>query len=130
MIRVSDTYPSIIDWRCGQAIKQGDMLLLDIAAVSRDANRFSDPDEIKLNRLQEAYLPFIDGIYGSLVRDVALAGLVGQLRVFGKMEGLRRAPGRQGKLFTTKKNGLARFLNEGQDEWVPLPTSKFVVVCC
>lgn len=127
MLRISDAYPNISDWRYAQAINKGDTLLLDIAAVSRDPNRFSDPNEIKLDRLQEAYLPFIDGIHGSLVRDVALSGLVAQLRVFGKLKGLRRAPGNQGRLVKRTKDGMASFLSEAQDEWVYLPTSKCIL---
>ncbi|KAF1845382.1 heme peroxidase [Cucurbitaria berberidis CBS 394.84] len=122
-LRISDTFPSISDWRYTQAIKKGDTLHLNIAAASRDPEKFSDPEAIKLDRSQASYLPFVDGLHGSLIRDIIIAGLAAQLRVFGRLEGLKRAPGTQGRLLKKNENGLVSFLSEAQHEWIPLPTS-------
>jgi hypothetical protein len=122
---VSNTLPSITDWRYAQAIRKGDVLHLDIATASRDPTRFPNPDRIKLDRPQESYLPFADGSHGALVRDIVVTGLVAQLRVLGRLKGLRRAPGLPGQLRKKSENGIVSFLSEAQDEWVPFfPTSE------
>lgn len=123
-LRVSDTLPSISDWRYAQAIKKGNTLHLDIATASHDPTRFPHAEKIKLDRPQEFYLPFFDGPHGSLVSDIVVPGLVAQLRVLGKLKGLRRAPGTQGSLKRNAENGVVSFLSEAGDEWVPFPSSK------
>jgi hypothetical protein len=127
-LRISDTLPSITDWRYAQAIKKGDTLYLDIASASRDPTRFPDPDQIKLDRPLNSYLPFVDGAYGPLVREIVVPGLVAQLRVLAKLEGLKKAPGIQGRWKTKSENGIVSFLSEAQDEWVPFPTSKLSLI--
>ncbi|KAF2628738.1 heme peroxidase [Macroventuria anomochaeta] len=124
-LRISNMYPGINDWRYAQAIKKGDTLLLDFAAAGRDGERFPYSSEMKLGRPLEVYqhLPFIDGLHSPLVKDIAVAGLAEQLRVFGKLKGLRRAPGAPGMLKKIRENGVVSYLNDAQDEWVPLPPS-------
>ncbi|CAO2655876.1 Nn.00g046790.m01.CDS01 [Neocucurbitaria sp. VM-36] len=122
-LRISDTLSSISDWRYSQAIKRGDILHLDTTTASRDPEKFPDPDAIKLDRPRDLYLPFLDGLHGVLIRDIIITGLVAHLRVFGRLQGLKKAPGEQGRLQKKKENGVVSFLSEAQDEWIPLPTS-------
>ena len=123
--RTSDTYPGISDWRYAQAVKKGDTLLLDFAVAGRQGERFPYPDKMKLDRPVELHqhLPFIEGLHGPLVKDIAVAGLAEQLRVLGKMTGLRRAPGAQGTLRKIRENGVVSYLSDARDEWVSLPPS-------
>lgn len=124
VLRISDILPGITDWRYTQSIKKGDILLLDIAAASRAPDRFPSPNDIKLDRPEEAYIPFYDGPFAEVVTELVVIGLVAQLRVFAKLKGLRRAPGRQGCLRSRGDGGMISYLNEAQDEWTSLPTSK------
>ena len=120
-LRTSDTYPGISDWRYARAIKKGDTLLLDFAAAGRDGEKFPCPDAMRLGRPLAAYdqLPFIDGQHGALVKEIAIAGVAEQLRVFGKMNGLRRVGG----LRELRNNGVVSYLSDSQDEWISLPPS-------
>lgn len=128
-LRISDAVPSISDWRYAEAIKRGDLLHLDITSACQDSEKFPDPDTIKLDRPRESYLPFIDGLHGYLVRDIIITGLTAQLRVFGRLKGLKKMPGIQRRLQKKQyHNGLVSFLSEGQDEWISLPTSKYMAV--
>jgi hypothetical protein len=126
ILRASDILPSIRDWRYAQAVKKGDVLRLDIATASLDPTRFPDPDQIKLDRPRESYLPFIDGSHGQVFREVVIAGLAAQLRVFGKLKGLRKAPGLPHMMERKAENGVISFLSEAQNEWLPFPTSKLM----
>jgi hypothetical protein len=97
--------------------------VLDVASASRDPKHFPDPNNIDLNRPQELYLPFTDGLYGALTKPIFIAGLVTQLRIFGRMEGLRKAPETQETLKREIQEGTVSYLSEAKDEWVPLPVS-------
>ena len=61
-----------------------------------------------------------------MVREIVVVGLVAQLRVLGKLEGLKKAKGSQGVLKRRIENGVVSFLSEARDEWVPFPMSKFI----
>lgn len=124
-LRTSNSYPAISDWRYAQAVKKGDTLLLDFSIAGRNGERFPRPNEMKLDRPLEVYdyIPFIDGLHGPLVKEIAIAGVAEQLRVFGKIDGLRRAPGAAGTLRKVRENGVVRYLSDAQNEWVPLPPS-------
>ena len=124
-VRKSEIDPALNDWRDGQAIKQGDTLILDFAVAGRNGERFPHPDSLLLTRPLEVYqhLPFIEGLHDPLARDIAVAGLAEQLRVFGKMEGLRRAPGVSSTLRKVRENGVVSYLSDAQDAWVPIPPS-------
>jgi hypothetical protein len=128
-LRVSDIFPSISDWRYAQAIKKGDTLLLDIATASRDLSRFPDPEQIKLDRPRDSYLPFYDGSHSSLVMEIVMMGLGAQLRVLGKLHNVTIAPEMQG----TTKLGTARnvdnFLSGAHGERNLLSPSKFTDTC-
>jgi hypothetical protein len=108
-LRISDTFPSISDWRYKQAIKKGDILLLDIATASRDPARYPYPEQIKLDRQQDLYLPFVDGPYSSLLEEIVIAGLVVQLRVLGKLEGLQKVPGGERRVERKTNIGVVNF---------------------
>ncbi|KAH8730927.1 heme peroxidase [Phaeosphaeriaceae sp. PMI808] len=123
LLRVSDTPPKINDWRHAQNIKEGDNLLLDIAAASRDMTIFPDPDKVKTDRSQALYLPFTDTSHGSLVQEIVVLGLTAQLRVFGKLKRLEKAPGTRGRIKTESTSGVTSFLSEAQDEWLAFPDS-------
>lgn len=122
-IRTSDTYPGINDWRYTQAIKKGDTLMLDFAVAGRDGQRFPSPDSIRLDRPLEIYqhLPLVEGLHGPLVKEIVVAGLAEQLRVFAKMACVRRAPVASGMLRETRESGIVSYLSDAQDAWVPLP---------
>jgi hypothetical protein len=124
-VRKLDTHSARKDWRDGQAIKKGDTLILDFAVAGRNGQRFPHPDSLLLTRPLKVYqhLPFIEGLHDPLARDIAVAGLAEQLRVFGKMEGLRRALGASGTLGKVRENGVVSYLSDAQDAWVPIPPS-------
>lgn len=124
-LRTSNSYSAISDWRYAQAVKKGDTLSLDFYIAGRNGERFPGPSEMKLDRPLEMYnhIPFIDGLHGPLVKEIAIVGVAEQLRVFGKLDGLRRAPGAAGTLRKVRENGVVRYLSDVQDEWLPLPPS-------
>jgi len=124
-LRIPNTFLTTSDWRHAEGINKGDDLILDVATASRDPAIFPDPNNINLDRPHELYLPFIDGLHGALTRPIIVAGLVTQLRIFARMEGLRKGAGTQETLRREVQEGTVSFLSEAKDEWVPLPVSKY-----
>jgi hypothetical protein len=122
-LRIPNTFLTTSDWRRAEGIEKGDDLLLDVATASRDPNYFPEPDTIDLNRPEELYLPFTDGLHGALTRPIFIAGLVTQLRIFGRMEGLRKTSESQETLKREVQEGMVSYLSEAKDEWVSLPVS-------
>ena len=105
-------------------VKKGDPIVLDIGKASRDPIKFPDPEEIRLDRLDENYMVFGHGMHKCLGRHIAVVGLVEQLKLLGQLKGFRRAKGAQGILRTRKVGAEVRFLSEAADTWNALPTSK------
>jgi cytochrome P450 len=91
-------------------------LLLDIATASRDPSRFPNPEQIKTDRPQDLYLPFIDGPHSSLVKEMVMMGLVEQFRVLGRLQGLKKAPEKQGALKQDIAKNVDNFMSEPQGE--------------
>jgi hypothetical protein len=89
------------------------------------ARGYPRPSKMKLGRPLEVYnyIPFIDGLRGPLIKEIAIARVAEQLRVFGKLDGLRRAPGAVGTLRKVRENRVERSLSDAQNEWVTLPPS-------
>ncbi|KAF2678245.1 heme peroxidase [Lentithecium fluviatile CBS 122367] len=123
IVRIAHLDATLVDGATTHSVKKGDTLVLDIAKASRDPDNFPDPDDIDLDRPEESYIHFGKGMHTCLGRSIAVAGLVEQLRIFGKMKGLRRAPGNQRRLRSRRVGAVTMFLSDGADAWNPLPTS-------
>jgi cytochrome P450 len=95
IVRVATSDANLLDGNTTHSVKKGDTLVLDMEKASRDPKQFPNPDEIVHGRPDDSYIPFRRGIHTCLGRTIAVADLVEQLRIFAKMEGLRRAPGDQ-----------------------------------
>jgi cytochrome P450 len=124
IVRIASLDTSLVDGATTHNITKGETLVLDMGKASHDPDKFPDPEEIKLDRPGESYMHFGRSMHMCLGRHIAVAGLAEQLRIFGKMKGLRRAPGNQGKLRSRKFGAVTMFLSDGTDAWNPLPTSE------
>lgn len=90
-----------------------------------DAERFPDPYEIKLDRPDESYIHHGYGPHACLGRPIVVTAMASQLRVFGRLKNLRRAPGPQGEMKSTLVNGVIKvFMKEDWSDWWPYPTSE------
>jgi cytochrome P450 len=124
IVRVATSNANLLDGATTHLVKEGDTVVLDMEKASRDPKKFPNPDEIMLDHSEDSYIHFGRGIHTCLGRTIAVAGLVEQLKIFAKMEGLRRAPGDQGRLRSIKVGSATMFLSDGMDAWNPLPSSE------
>lgn len=107
-------------------LKRNDQIYVNFVSAGMDPTKFPDPQEIKLDRPSEAYIHHGWGPHACLGRPMVVTAMAAQLKVFGRLQGLRRAPGLAGRLKSTTINGVIKvYMKEDWSDWTPFPTSEF-----
>ncbi|KAJ5605653.1 hypothetical protein N7510_008434, partial [Penicillium lagena] len=105
-------------------LKAGQQIYCNLVAASHDPVAFPDPDTVKLDRPLDSYLHFGFGPHQCLGMDMCKTALSTMLRVIGRLDNLRRAPGAQGQL---KKlagpGGVAMYMDAEHSSYSPFPTT-------
>lgn len=107
-------------------LKKGDMVFVSFISASRDPEAFPDPLEIKLDRPEESYIQYGVGPHTCLGKHANIVSLTTMLMMFGRLKGLRRAPGPPGEMKSIPKpGGFKVYMKEDWSGMWPFPTSKF-----
>lgn len=105
-------------------LKKGDSLLMNFMAAGVDSAKYPNPYEIKLDRQEQDYIVFGYGSHSCVGREIVVTAMAAQLRVFGKLKNLRRAPGQAGMLKTASGGSPFKlYMNENWTDWTPYPVS-------
>ncbi|KAH8646471.1 fatty acid oxygenase [Tricladium varicosporioides] len=105
-------------------LKKGDPLLMNFITAGVDPEKIPDPYEIKLDRPEDSYIVFGHGSHSCVGREIVVTAMAAQLRVFGKLKNLRRAPGQAGMLKMKYAGGAFKvYMNEDWSDWTPYPAS-------
>lgn len=105
-------------------MEKGDALLMDFITAGVDPSKYPDPYEIKLDRPDKDYIVFGYGSHSCVGRQIVVTAMAAQLRVFGKLKNLRRAPGQAGILKTKTIGGAFKvYMNDTWSDWTPYPAS-------
>ncbi|PWW77608.1 heme peroxidase [Tuber magnatum] len=105
-------------------LRKGDMVFVSFITASRDPVVFPDPLQVKLDRPEASYMQYGDGSHECLGKEANIIGLTTMLMQFGKLEGLRRAPGPQGTLkYIGKPGGFKVYMKEDWSAYWPFPTT-------
>jgi len=105
-------------------LEKGDLVFVSFISASRDKDVFPDPEEIKLDRPEEAYIQYGDGPHECLGKAANIIGLTTMLMQFGKLKNLRRAPGPAGQLKAIPKpGGFKIYMKEDHSSFWPFPTT-------
>ncbi|KAL4896758.1 heme peroxidase [Aspergillus ambiguus] len=105
-------------------ITPGSTVLLNIVEASRDPDAFPDPDEVRLDRPMSSYIHYGEGSHMCLGREANKIAMTAMMRVVGRLENLRRAPGPQGELKKVPgPNGGYSYLSEDGSRLSPLPST-------
>ncbi|KAE8387807.1 heme peroxidase [Aspergillus alliaceus] len=109
-------------------VKKGDTILADFVTAGRDPTKFPDPQAIKLDRPDELYIHHGWGPHSCLGREIVTVAAASMLRVFARVDGLRRSPGPAGEMKSKLINGAFKvYLPEDGTEWSPFPCNKKVL---
>lgn len=93
-------------------------------SASMDPRSFPEPEKVKLDRDMSLYAHFGFGPHQCLGMGICKLALTTMLRVVGRLDNLRRAPGSQGQL---KKiagpGGISMYMTADQSSYWPFPST-------
>ncbi|EEH06908.1 animal heme peroxidase [Histoplasma capsulatum G186AR] len=104
------------------SINDGDKVFVSMISSARDPNIFPSPDEVVLDRPLESYIHYTDGAFTCFGRDAQMVALSSMLRVVGRLDNLRPAPGPQGQLARiSRPDGHFAYMREDWGGFSALP---------
>lgn len=93
--------------------------------ANRDPTVFPSPDEVRLDRPMDSYIQYGLGPHTCLGKEASKVALTAMLRVVGRLENLRRAPGPQGQLKKVpREGGFYVYMKEDYTSYFPFPMSE------
>ncbi|KAF9893021.1 hypothetical protein FE257_012432 [Aspergillus nanangensis] len=105
-------------------IKEGDKVFIGAVKANRDPSVFPDPEEVRLDRPLDSYIQYGLGAHAGLGKEATLLALTAMLRVVGRLDNLRPAPGPQGELKKIhREGGYYVYLREDWGSYSPFPTT-------
>ncbi len=96
--RVSTVTKTVDDGGRAVPVKAGDKVFTSFVGANREAEFFPDPNTVRVDRPMENYLHYGLGPHACLGGEASRTALTAMLRVVGRLDNLRRAPGPQGQL--------------------------------
>ncbi|KAL3493260.1 hypothetical protein BJX62DRAFT_223926 [Aspergillus germanicus] len=122
--RQSQTNLSLNDKLGDVQIKPGDKVFVSFVDANKDPNVFPDPYKVDLTRPMESYIHYGVGPHSCLGGDASKVALTVMLRVVGRLDNLRPAPGAQGRLKKIKReNGFYTYMREDESSFYAFPMS-------
>ena len=108
-----------------RSVKPGGRIFVSFAKANHDPTIFPDPNEVRLDRPIDSYIFYNHGAETILGKDASVIALASMLRVVGRLENLRLAPGSQGQLKRfERKDGHSVYLREDYSGFFPFPMSR------
>ena len=102
-----------------------DTVYVDFVAAGLDETVFPNPTEIDITRDPSLYLHHGYSHHKCLGRPIVEISMAAQLKVFAKLQGLKRAPGLQGVLKSTEPRPspgkITVYMKEDWSDWWPFP---------
>lgn len=119
---------TILDGKNGPInVQEGQRIYTNFVQAGRDPAAFPNPLDIDLERPLETYIHHGFGPHSCLGRKIVQVAMAAQLRVFGRLKNLRRAPGLQGQLKFQEPQGvppgIKAYMKEDWSDWYPYPTT-------
>lgn len=106
-------------------IKSGDKVFVNFIHASREAEFFPEPTTVRIDRPLKSYLHYGVGLDVFLGGEVGRVALTTMLKVVGRLDNLRRAPGPAGQLKKIPAPGGSHvYLRSDHGSYFPFPTSK------
>ncbi|KAJ5541449.1 hypothetical protein N7494_006525 [Penicillium frequentans] len=103
-------------------IQPGNKIFASFVEANHDASVFPEPNEVKLDRPMDSYITSIQGASTGFGQEITKIALVTMVRVVGRLENLRRAPGAQGQLKKIQQEGgYYVYLRQDGTSYFPFP---------
>ncbi|KAJ5386657.1 hypothetical protein N7509_009198 [Penicillium cosmopolitanum] len=103
-------------------IKAGQEVFASYVQANHDPSIFPEPKEVNLERPLDSYLTQGAGANTGFGQEITKIALVSMLRVVGRLQNLRRAPGAQGQLKKIpQEGGYYVYLRQDGTSYFPFP---------
>ena len=108
-------------------VRPGDKVFVSFVDANREAQFFPDPDRVRIDRPMENYIHYGVGPHACLGGEASRVALTAMLKVVGRLDNLRRAPGPAGQLKKIPRpGGFYIYMRADHGSYWPFPTSE----CC
>ncbi|KAK4694208.1 linoleate 10R-lipoxygenase, partial [Lecanoromycetidae sp. Uapishka_2] len=105
-------------------VKPGDKVFTSFVGANREAEFFPDPNTVRIDRPMENYIHYGLGPHACLGGEASRTALTAMLRVVGRLDNLRRAPGPQGQLKKVPRpGGFYIYMRSDHGSYFPFPTT-------
>ncbi|KAL9596957.1 MAG: hypothetical protein Q9219_005468 [cf. Caloplaca sp. 3 TL-2023] len=105
-------------------VKPGDKVFCSFVQANRESQFFPDPDTVRLDRPLDSYIHYGVGPHACLGREASRVALTAMLKVIGRLDNLRRAPGPQGELKKIPRpGGFYIYMRSDWGGYWPFPTT-------
>ena len=99
-------------------------LLSSQVAASNDPTVFPEPNKVKLDRDMGLYAHFGFGPHQCIGTELCKLGCTSMLKIIGRLDNLRRAPGAQGHLKrVVGLGGISKYMTADQSSYFAFPTT-------
>nr|KMM65017.1 linoleate diol synthase [Coccidioides posadasii RMSCC 3488] len=106
----------------------GQRVICNLMSACKDPEVFPEPDEVDLTRDLNSYIHLGVGPHECLGKGMVQIGLTTMLKVVGRLDNLRRAPGPQGQLHSIPgPGGIPLYMSEDESEVSPFPATMKVL---
>ncbi|KAI4164384.1 MAG: hypothetical protein LQ342_002031 [Letrouitia transgressa] len=122
--RESTVNTTIDDGGRSVTVKPGDKVFCSFVSANREAQFFPEPNTVRTDRPLENYIHYGVGPHTCLGRDASRVALTAMLKVVGRLDNLRRAPGEAGKLKKIPRpGGFYIYMRQDHGSYFPFPTT-------
>ncbi|KAI9845144.1 MAG: hypothetical protein M1837_005029 [Sclerophora amabilis] len=105
-------------------VKPGDHVFVSFVGAAKDPKVFPDPESVRIDRPLDAYIHYGEGPHACLGRDASRVALTAMMKVVGRLDNLRRAPGPQGQLKRIPRpGGFYIYMRADHGSYFPFPTT-------
>lgn len=106
-------------------VKPGDKVFVSFVDANREAKFFPEPNQVRIDRPMENYIHYGVGPHACLGGEASRVALTAMLRVVGRLDNLRRAPGPSGELKKIPRpGGFYIYMRADHGSYWPFPTSE------
>lgn len=105
-------------------VKPGDKVFVSFVDANREAEFFPEPNRVRIDRPMENYIHYGAGPHTCLGEEASRVALTAMLKVVGRLDNLRRAPGPLGELKKIPRpGGFHVYMRSDHGSYFPFPTT-------
>ena len=107
-----------------KTFKAGDLIFVGFVELARDPTIYPQPETVRLDRPIDSYIVYGIGPHSCLGGAASRVALTAMLKVVGRLDNFRAAPGAQGQMKKIPRpGGFYVYMDALQSGYFPFPTT-------